>query len=244
MTTRKFVQSLIVTVALCLSATAGRAQDNRFFVMAGGSSMRDNRSFDEPIPGTVPYRSTYATGGKVIVGIETPLKKSKIFGFEGSYGFGDNNLKLINASYSYLPFIGYDMRNNRVSGDIVARAPIVYHGGRPYAVFGVEFDRFSPLSSACCSDSSVAAREGFAFEPVATTMKGQNLGGVNVGGGIDWKLTSNVGLRMDVRDHITSSPTLGLPTTEPATAGLPWFPATGIAHAIEYSIGIVYKFGK
>ena len=27
-------------------------------------------------------------GGKVIVGIEVPLKKSKIFGLEGSYGYG------------------------------------------------------------------------------------------------------------------------------------------------------------
>jgi hypothetical protein len=239
MTTRKFVQALIVTVALCLSATAGRAQDDRFFVMAGGSSLLDKRSFAEPFATTIPYRTNYATGGKVTVGIEMPLKKSKIFGFEGSYGIGDNNLRLINADYSYLPFTGYDMRNNRVSADIIARPPWVYHGGHPYAVVGLEFDRFSPLSSAV----SVGDREGFAFEPVARLV-GQNTGGANFGGGMDWKLASKVSLRMDVRDHITGSPTLGLPTTAPATTGLPWFPIHGPAHAVEYSIGIVYRFGK
>jgi len=236
MTTRKFVQGLIVTVALCLSATAGRAQDNRFFLMGGGSSLLDKRSFTEAF---IPYSTSYATGGKVIVGVEVPLKKSKIFGLEGSYGIGDNNLKLANLNYSYAPVTAYSMRNNRVSGDLVARAPTVYRGGRPYVVFGVEYDRFSPTSSAV----SVAAREGFAFEPVAK-LASQSSGGVNFGGGMDWKLTSKVGLRLDVRDHITSSPTLGLPTTQPATAGLPWFPISGIAHNIEYSIGIVYKFGK
>jgi len=236
MTTRKFVQGLIVTVALCLSATAGRAQDTSFFVMGGGSSLIDKRSFTEAF---IPYRTNYATGAKVTVGIEMPLKKSKIFGFEGTYGIGDNNLRLINANYTYLPFRGYDTRNNRVSADIIARAPFVYHGGHPYAVVGVEVDRFSPLSSAV----SLGDRVGFAYEPVARLV-GQNNGGVNFGGGMDWKLTSKVGLRMDVRDHVTGSPTLGLPTVQPATAGLPWFPIHGIAHAIEYSIGIVYKFGK
>ena len=131
------------------------------------------------------------------------------------------------------------MRNNRFSADIVAHVPGVYRGVRPYVVLGVEYDRFSPTSSA----NHWLPRQGFAYAPTAK-LASQSTGGVNFGGGIDWKLTSKVGLRIDVRDHITSSPTLGLPTSEPATTGLPWFPVTGIAHNIEYSIGIRYKFGK
>ena len=236
MTTRKFVQGLIVTVALCLSATAGRAQDNEIFLMGGGSSLLNRQSFTEI---SIPYKTTYATGGKVIAGIEVRLKKSKIFGLEGSYGYGDNNLKLADLNWTFKPVTAYSMRNNRLSVDLVAHVPTTYWGVRPYVVFGLEYDRFSPTSSAI----SLAAKEGFAYEPTAK-LASQSTGGANVGGGIDWKLTSKVGLRIDVRDHITSSPTLGLPTPEPATTGLPWFPVTGIAQNIEYSIGIRYKFRK
>jgi hypothetical protein len=56
MATKKFVQGLIVTVALCLSATAGRAQDNKFFLMGGASSLLDKRSFTEAF---IPYSTTY-----------------------------------------------------------------------------------------------------------------------------------------------------------------------------------------
>jgi hypothetical protein len=105
-------------------------------------------------------------------------------------------------------------------------------------VFGVEYDRFSPTSSA----ASLATSKGFAFEPVAK-LASQSSGGVNFGGGIDWIGASKLGLRIDVRDHITGFPTLGLPSAA-STASSAYFPISGSAHNIEYSIGIVYKFGK
>jgi hypothetical protein len=236
MTTKKFVQGLIVTVALCLSATAGRAQDKLIFVMGGGSSLDDFRSFME---GFVPYSSEYAAGGMGTVGVEVPLKRSKVFGLEGSYGFGQNNLKLTDLNTSPVTVKSYGLRTNRVSADLVAHAPTTYRGARPYVALGVEYDRFSPTSSA----SSLATTEGFAFEPTAK-LGSQGTGGVNFGGGLDWRSSSKLGLRIDVRDHITGSNTFGLPTSEPSTAGLPWFPATGHAHDIVYSIGIVYRFGR
>jgi hypothetical protein len=236
MTTKKLVRGLIVTGALCLSATAGRAQDKRVFLMAAGSSFDDSRSFTELF---IPYSTEYATGAKGIVGVEVPLKKSKVFGLEGSYGIGDNNLKVANLSYSYTPITAYSMRINRVSGDLVARYPGSYRGAHPYVVFGVEYDRFSPTGSA----SSVAAKEGFAAEPTAK-LASQGTEGVNFGGGIEWTGSRRLGLRIDVRDHIIGSNTFGLPTTEPSTAGLPWFPATGHARNMEYCIGIVYRFGR
>lgn len=236
MTTKKFVQGLIVTVALCLSATAGHAQDSLVFLIGGASSLHDRRSFPEAY---IPYSTAYATGGKGILGVEVPLKKSKVFGLEGSYGYGQNNLKLTNLNTSPVTVKSYGLRDNRVSGDLVAHSPSTYRGAHPYVVVGVEYDRFSPTSSA----SSLATREGFAFEPTAK-LGSQGTGGVNFGGGIDWTGSRKLGLRIDVRDHITGSPTFGLPTSQPSTAGLPWFPVTGKAHNIEYSIGIVYHFGR
>ena len=236
MTTKRFVQGLIVTVALCLSAAAGRAQENRIFLMGGAASLGDKSSFTELY---IPFTTSYANGGRGIVGVEVPLKKSKIFGFEGSYGFGQNNLKLANLEYTYAPVTSYGLRNNRVSGDLVVRSPSAYHGAHPYVVFGVEYDLFSATGAA----QSLATTEGFAAEPTAKLSSNGSVG-VNFGGGIDYKVTSRFDLRLDVREHIASSPTFGLPTSEPTTAGLAWFPVTGSAHILEYSIGITYRFGK
>jgi hypothetical protein len=236
MTTKKLVRGLILTVALCLSATAGRAQDKRLFLMAGGSSLDDSRSFSELY---IPFSTEYATGGIGTVGVEVPLKKSKVFGLEGSYGFGQNNLKLRELDVSPVPITSYGMRDNRVSADLVARPQMTYRSARPYVVFGVEYDRFSPTSSA----SSLATTEGFAKEPTAK-LGSQGTAGVNFGGGLDFRAASRLGLRIDVRDHIIGSNRFGLPSSEPSTAGLAWFPATGHAHNIVYSIGIVYRFGR
>jgi hypothetical protein len=236
MTTKKSVRGLIVTVALCLSATAGRAQDKEFFLMGGGASLSDKRSFSEAY---IPFGSAFSTGGKGIAGIEMPLKKSKTFGIEGSYGFGQNNLKLTNYNTTPAAVTAYGLRTNRLSGDLVAHAPSSYHGVRPYAVFGLEYNLFSPTSAA----KALGTSEGFAFEKTAK-LGSQGAVGVNFGGGFEWRGSSRLGLRIDVRDHITTSPTFGLPTTEPSTTGLAWFPTTGNARNIEYSLGIVYHFGR
>jgi hypothetical protein len=236
MTTKRFVRGLIAAVALCLATTAARAQNSLVFVAGGASSLGDARSFSEL---SVPYTTGYATGGVGTVGVEVPLKKSKIFGLEGSYGFGQNNLRLSNLAYSPAVVKSYGLRDNRFSGDLVAHYPGSYKGAHPYAVFGVEYDRFSPTSSA----TTLATSTGFAYAATAK-LTSQGTGGVSFGGGIDWIGYRKLGLRIDVRDHITGSPTFGMPTSQPSTAGLPWFPATGSAHKIEYTIGIVYHFGR
>jgi outer membrane protein W len=236
MTTKKSAQGLIVTMALCLSATAGRAQDKKFFLMGSATSISDTRSFTEA---SIPYSSTFATGGRGTLGLEWPLRKSKIFAIEGTGGFGQNNLKLSNLNTSPATTTSYGLRNYRFSGDLVAHTSTGYRGIRPYVLVGAEYDDFSPTSAA----SALATKQGFAFEPTAK-LTSQGTGGVNFGGGIDWAGSRKLGLRLDVRYHSTSAPTFGLPTSQPSTAGLPWFPNTGSAHNIEYSIGIVYHFGR
>ena len=92
MTAKKFVQGLIVTMALCLSTTTGRAQGYRFFIMGGDSVFTDHRSFGEGL--SLTFLHQICGGGKATVGIEAPFYK--IFGIEGSYGIGNNNLEITN----------------------------------------------------------------------------------------------------------------------------------------------------
>ena len=214
---KKVVQCLMVAMAFCLIDTAGRAQDqNKFFITGGGSSMLDNRSWAEPFATTIPYKSFYKVGFNGTAGIEVPIKKSKIWSFELAYTLGQDRLNVANYNYSYHPRTSYSLWNNRVSADLVLHLPYNYHSGHPYVVGGVEYDRFSPTTEA----TRVATTQGFAFTPSAGRYLGTDSGGgVNGGAGIDWTLTSKIFLRMDVRDHVVSSPRMGMPFDR---AGYSW----------------------
>jgi opacity protein-like surface antigen len=233
MTIKKVVQGLVVTAALCLSTTSVRAQGYRLFIMGADSSLSDKRSFTE---GYLPYTSGYAGGGKGIAGLEVPL--DKIFGIEGSYGIGLNTLEISNLNTNPVTVKRYGVRNNRLSGDIVGHVPGDWRGIRAYGVVGVEYDLFSPTKSA----QSVAASQGFAFAPSAK-LASQGKPGFNAGGGIDYKVASKVDLRIDARYHTFGSPTYGLPQAA-STASSAFFPISGSARNIEYSLGLVYRFGK
>jgi opacity protein-like surface antigen len=236
MTATKVVQGLIVTAALCLSTTSARAQGFRIFIMGADSPLTDKRSFGEGPNNVLPYGSSYAGGGKGIAGIEVPLYK--IFGIEGSYGYGQNNLEISKFIYNPTEVQGYGVRNSRFSGDIVGHVPRPWRGIRIYGVAGVEYDRFSPTSRA----QNLAKTQGFAFAASAN-LASQGKTGVSIGAGIDYQMASRFDLRLDVRDHTFGSPTYGLPQAA-TTASAAYFPVGGPAHDIEYSIGIVYTLRK
>jgi len=232
----KVLHGLIVTAALCLGMASARAQDYKVFIMGADSPLADKRTFMEGPNSEIPFGSQYATGGKAIAGVEVPLHK--IGGIEGSYGYGPNNLEISQFIYNPTIVQGYSVRNHRFSGDIVGRVPGDWKGVHVYGVFGIEYDVFSPTSSA----KTLAKTQGFAFAPSAQ-LASQGKAGFNVGAGIDYKWSSRVDLRLDVRDHLFGSPTYGLPQAA-TTATTAYFPVGGPAHDIEYSIGIVYKFRK
>ena len=236
MTAKKVVQGLIVTAALCLSTTSVHAQGYRFFIMGADSSLTDQRSFREGPNGTssIPFGSRYAGGGKGIAGVEARVYK--IFGIEGSYGFGSNNLEITNFNYFPATILAYPVRNSRFSGDIVGHVPGSWWGIRAYGVAGVEYDLFSPTSHA----QSLAKTEGFALAATGT-LSSQGKTGVNAGAGIDYKVASKFDLRLEARYHTFGSPTYGLPQAA-NTASAAYFPVGGPAHDIEYSIGLVYRF--
>lgn len=235
MTTRRFLQGLFVTVALCLNATVGWAQTTSVYVTGGGTSLRNSGSFLEAY---IPFNWSYTSGVAGNVGVEVPLKKSKIFGLEGSYGFSQNQLRLTETDVSPNVVTSYGFRDSRFSGDLVVHSPSTYRGIRPYFAVGGEYDSYSPTNSA----TTLAKTSGFAKQyPAVVGTEGA--GGVNFGGGLDLIGTRKLGIRLDVRDHITSTPTLGLPFGS-TLASKAYFPVSGHAHDIEYSIGIVYHFGR
>jgi len=222
--TRKLMQGLAVITTLCASASALHAQGLSVFAMGSVSSLFDKRDYGIS---AASFSSAYKTGGGVTLGAEFSL--NRIVGAEGSYSNVRNNLAVTDSSTS--AEFGYGVHDQRFSGDLLAHAPKAFFGLKPYFAGGLEYDHFSQPGS------SSSIFNGFS----GVTLGAANKIGVNYGGGVDMKLLPFISLRVDVRDHVMTSPTYGLPSK--SSVG-PFYPIGGIAHDLEYSAGLVFHVGK
>ena len=197
--------------------------------MGGGSFLEDERFFNQPSAGEGAadrFRSNYASGGRLIFGGELSL--NRILGFEGSYAAGHNNLDLTNLGESRT--LGYGVRTQRLSANLLGHSPVALLGLRPYVTAGLEYDHLGPSSRA----KTLAFTQGFAGQLV--TLGASNQVGFNYGGGAEWSFLPDLALRLDVRDHVTGTPTYGLSHAR--------FPVSGAAHNVELAAGLSFHFGK
>lgn len=226
---------LCLGAALCIGSSAARAQGIRVFVEGSGSFLLDQKNFTIPevVPMTglsflAPFRSDYATGGRITFGTEfTPWK---IAGIEAAYGYGTNNLRITALTSPQTQATanqtqGYGVRSQRLSTNLVLHSPVAFLGLKPYVTGGVEYDHFGPNTPAAI---------GFANQTLS--LGAANKVGLNYGGGIEWSFFPKLALRVDLRDHITGTPTYGL------TSGQ--YSVSGLAHDPELSAGIVIHLGK
>lgn len=237
MKVRRLLQGFVVIVVLGAGVAALQAQDFNLFVMGGGSSLFDKKYYT--VYGA-PYGSTYKTGMNFTVGGEIPAPFVKVLGLEAAYGEVRNNLAVTDFynSGTLNRETGYAIRDQRVSLDVIAHSPQSLKGVRPYLAAGIEYDRFSPTGTA----AALAQSPGFNGVP-NTVLSTDNHFGLNFGGGMDIKLIGALSLRLDLRDHITGSPTFGLPQ-KVSSVYTAYYPITGNAYDVNYSVGLVYHFGK
>jgi hypothetical protein len=238
----RLTQLLCLGAAICIGSSAARAQGIRVFVEGSGSFFLDQKNFNIPevVPKTglsflAPFRSNYASGGRITLGAEfTPWK---IAGLEAAYGYGTNNLRVTSLASTVGPSgtssgttQGYGVKSQRLSTNLVVHSPVAFLRLRPYATAGLEYDHFGPTSQAKAS-----ATIGFAGEP-NIQLGASNKIGINYGGGIEWSFLRKLALRVDVRDHITGTPTYGLTSGQYSVGGL--------GHDAELSAGFVIHLGK
>lgn len=224
-------QITYLLVAGCFFSILARAQGIRIFAEASGSSLYNEKFFTI---GSNKFRSNYAGGGKVTFGAEyTPWK---VLGFEGAYGIGRNNLRVATLQGASAGETGYGVRAQRFSGNVMLHSPFSMVGWRPYLTGGVEYDRLGPSTEA----KTEVIIQGFAGQQNAV-LGASNLLGVNFGGGVEWSFLPALGLRLDLRNHITGTPTYGLP--QQSTTGA-IFPISGKANNLEFSAGITFHVGR
>jgi outer membrane protein W len=134
--------------------------------------------------------------------------------------------------------VEYPARFYAGSLSAVFHAPFSYRHFRPYAEGGVEYDRYTPTRGAIAT----ARNHGWATVNTALLTHNDKFG-MNVGVGIDRKFTKRITFRIDLRDHITSSPAFGIPPAQ-TEASIAIFPVKGRANNIMYTAGILYHLGK
>lgn len=216
--------TLLVLVTLLFASTAMlQGQGIDLFLQGGASSLMDKNS---PSTVTGPFQTSYATGGQFSLGAEARL--GSLFGLEGAYGWGQNNLRVAGSGSNSGIQASYGIRHQRASGDFVLHAPFPIL--KPYLLAGIEYDHFSPYGNTVVTLPGISGSLSSNGSPVLSS---DNELGFNYGGGVELGVLPFVGFRIDIRDHVTSSPSFGLQGRYNTTA-----------HDVEYSAGIVIHVGK
>lgn len=239
----KTVQGTMLLAVLLMSTGAVEARDllkdaqADVFVLGGGSTLVDANNFAEA--GRL-FHSRFDLGYKFTVGVAVPY--GKLLSIETAFTTGPNNLYLTNINiFPHTAAAGaireYPSRTYIGSLSAVIHTPGSFHHFRPYAAGGVEYDRFSPTPEAI-----TAAKSGFGTVSTAIITHNDKFG-LNLGCGIDRRFTRRITFRIDLRDHVTSSPAFGLPPVQTVDS-LAIFPVKGHANNIVYTAGILFHIGK
>jgi hypothetical protein len=180
------------------------------------------------------FRSEYVTGGKI--GVRGTMDLGDKWSLEAAYRFGNNNLYIVEElGTTHAERRTFGIRQHQVTGSVLRfvnnrkeRIPL-------YVIAGGGFIRFSPTEEA----RAQAARE-FVNNP-AGDIRAENKRSFHFGTGVEAKLASSWGIRVEILDHIVGIPRFGLPKSNPG-GGADFYPVTGIMHDIDSSFGLVYRW--
>jgi opacity protein-like surface antigen len=238
---KKTAQGLMVLAALLWSTSGVEARDllknAQFDVygLFGGSTILDARYFDSS--GRL-YHTRYEPDYKFSIGVAVPY--NRFLTIESGFTYGPDNLVLTNTNiFPHTVASGsvvvYPVNVYLGTLSAVVHAPIAPRHFQPFVEGGVEYDRFSPTTAAI----NTALTQGWASTSTALINHNDKFG-FNVGGGLDRKLTKRLTFRIDVRDHVTSSPAFGLPNSYSDAR----FPIQGRCNNLIYEAGFLYHLGK
>jgi opacity protein-like surface antigen len=237
---KKKVQGVMALAVLWLSTGAVQAADllknaqADVSLLGGGSTLVDVQNWTTA---GYQFHSRMDWGTKFSAGVAVPY--GKILSIETAFSFGPNNL--IVSNLNLFPHVGVQYPVNVYMGSLagVLHGPFSLFHFRPYAEAGVEYDHFSPTQAAI----NTAKNQGFATVSTAIITHNDKIG-VNVGVGVDRKLTKRLSFRIDLRDHVTGSPAFGLPVRPTADSLGAFYPVRGRGNNIMYTAGIVFHLGK
>ncbi len=224
--------SLLVVPSAFGQEPSGKA---RVTVFTSYSLLQGDRDFTIPDVPPEPFRSEFVDGGKF--GFRVTGDLNDYLAVEGSYSYGRNNLRITELDETPPEERGFGTTQNQFGGNVLFFFSPREKSVRPFVTAGVGLARFSPTDAA--KARALDPNEEFIDDP--TQLDSSTEFSFNFGGGVEAKVSSRVGVRFDVRDHIIQIPRFGLPQTDPGGSGV-FFPVDGSVHNIEVSAGVVFYF--
>ncbi|HXK62608.1 MAG TPA: outer membrane beta-barrel protein, partial [Acidobacteriota bacterium] len=193
-----------------------------------GSSHRGDDIYVTPLEGGgtrdvgLRFASGYLIGGRITENL------GQHFGAELDYSLSNQPVQFRNLA-PLIPAVNFDHRVHSIAYTVLFYGLKRKNRIRPYAAIGPGislYDSFGDLEG-------VAATKGL-------TLKDRWKAAFIVGGGVKFRVGEQVGLRFDVRDHITGVPDFGFP--ERGTAQDPGFRPEGQLHNWQFGVGVFYSF--
>ncbi len=157
--------------------------------------------------------------------------------FEGTFGYGTNNLLVTELSETPIKERGFGFKHTQYSGNVLYFLQAPGSKIRAFVTGGIGTTKYSPTDQAIADAYASPPTDDFIDDPA--DLISDSKFGFNFGGGVETKITSKLGIRFDFRDYVTSIPTFGVPTTNPGT-GADFYPVDGRIHNYSTSIGFVF----
>lgn len=217
--------SLLILMLLAAPVLLAQERDLRVELFGGASFLKAQRTF---LVNQEAFRTEFSDGGKV--GLRGTVNLGSHLAVEGAYSYGTSNLRVLDLEAVPLHERGFGVRVHQLSGNVLWFLNEQGHTLRPFVTAGLGLARFSPTSDA----RSVATANGFIAGPAAVSASNEL--DLNLGAGMEGKLTRLLGVRLDLRDHVTRFPRFGLSKE--------FFPAAGAAQELEISLGVVLHLAR
>ncbi len=221
-----------VACALLVAAAGGPnalAHPNpRITVLFGGSFIAGERTFD--LNGD-SFVSQFLNGGSF--GVRGSLDLSSHWTLEGDYSIGRNDQRITEESGGIFVQRDFGVNVGQVQLHFVRFLTDNESRIRPFFSAGLGMVRFNPTDEA----KLLALSGDFIDDPTALTSSIDL--SFTVGGGLEARLNRWLGLRFDLKDHMSPIPRFGLEETSSGPGGI-FFPVSGIVHNVEAAGGIVF----
>ena len=219
---------LLQLAILALSSNSlGQDLNPRVTLFAGGSFHGGDRTF---VVGGDPFQSEFLEGHKL--GLRGTVDRTEHFSIEAAYSLGRNDLRILELEDLPPQDRTFDVTLHQVTGNLLFYLTPRERVLRPFATVGIGVTHFSPTDEA----KVLAITDRFIKDP--SSIEASTKLSLNFGGGVEGSLHRWIGVRVDIRDHVSKIPRFGLPETSSGPGGL-FFPVNGSVHNIEISAGIV-----
>ncbi len=217
-------------VALAVAPNALAHPNPRITVLFGGSFLSGERAF---VVDGDPFISKFLNGGKY--GVRGSLDLTSHWTLEGNYSFGHNDQRITEESGGILVNRDFGVTVGQVQFNFVRFLTSNESRIRPFFSAGLGMARFNPTDEA----KLLALAGDFIDDPTPLTTSVEV--SFTVGGGLEARLNRWLGLRFDLKDHMSPIPRFGLNETSSGSGGI-FFPVSGIVHNVEAAGGIVFYF--